>query len=177
MRIFSNYSNLFSYFFGGGYMDTFKGYMQRWGCMLACFVLALLWLVCPAEAEDHKMVRVGWFEDSYNITDASGQRRGYGYEFQQAVASYTGWEYQYVKADWSDLIKMMEHGDIDMMSGISYTEDRSTKMLFSDLPMGGGTVLSLCEFERNRNLSLPAGNAERKTDRHLRRQRSCQQIL
>lgn len=117
-------------------MDTFNGYIQKWCCALACFLLALFWLVCPVEAEEHKMVRVGWFEDSYNITDDSGQRRGYGYEFQQAVASYTGWEYQYVKANWSDLIKMMENGDIDMMSGISYTDDRATKMLFSDLPMG-----------------------------------------
>lgn len=35
-------------------------------------------------------VRAGWYEDSYNITGKNGERNGYGHEYQQAVASYTG---------------------------------------------------------------------------------------
>ena len=35
-------------------------------------------------------VRAGWYEDSYNITGENGERNGYGHEYQQAVASYTG---------------------------------------------------------------------------------------
>ena len=79
---------------------------------------------------------VGWFEDSYNITGANGARSGYGYEYQQSVASYTGWNYDYVNAGWSDLLKMMQNGEIDLMSGVSYTDERAETMLFSELPMG-----------------------------------------
>lgn len=63
------------------------------------------------------------------------QKSGYGYEYQQSVAAYTGWTYDYVNAGWSDLLKMMENRKIDLMSGVSYTEERAEKMLFSELPM------------------------------------------
>ena len=31
---------------------------------------------------------------------------------------------------------MMKNGEIDLMAGVSYTEDRAQDMLFSELPMG-----------------------------------------
>lgn len=52
-------------------------------------------------------VRIGWYEDAYNITDEHGERRGYGYEFQQAVAGYTSWNYDYVRAD-SVFVKILQ---------------------------------------------------------------------
>ena len=102
--------------------------------------LLLVMTVLPssvfASESSQKTVRVGWFEDSYNITGANGARSGYGYEYQQSVASYTGWNYDYVNAGWSDLLKMMQNGEIDLMSGVSYTDERAETMLFSELPMG-----------------------------------------
>ena len=38
--------------------------------------------------------------------------------------------------DWSDCFEKLENGEIDIMGGISYTEDRAEEMLFSDEPMG-----------------------------------------
>ena len=55
-----------------------------------------------------KVVRVGWYEDAYNITGKNGERSGYAYEYEQSVAAYTGWTYEYVKAGWSDLLQMMK---------------------------------------------------------------------
>ena len=92
--------------------------------------------VAAEELRTNTPVRVGWYEDAYNITGAHGERSGYGYEFQQAVAGYTSWTYDYVRAGWSDLLEMMRAGKIDLMSGVSYTEDRTREMLFSELPMG-----------------------------------------
>lgn len=46
--------------------------------------------VTEMEETEHKTVRVGWYEDSYHITDKNGDRSGYGYEFEQAVSAYTG---------------------------------------------------------------------------------------
>ena len=107
-------------------------------CLLLCFFLLFTLLPVSVKAEEtkSKVVRVGWYEDSYNITGKNGERSGYGYEYQQSVASYTGWSYEYVNAGWSELLKMMENGQIDMMSGVSYTEERAESMLFSELPMG-----------------------------------------
>lgn len=87
-------------------------------------------------AENESPVRVGWYEDAYNITGKNGERSGYGYEYQQSVAAYTGWTYEYVKEGWSDLFQMIQDGKIDLMGGVSYTEERAQHMLFSELPMG-----------------------------------------
>ncbi|MBR6918333.1 MAG: transporter substrate-binding domain-containing protein, partial [Clostridia bacterium] len=81
-------------------------------------------------------VRVGWYESPFNSTDKSGRRSGYAYEYQLKIAAYSGWDYTYVNASWSDLMQMLVDGEIDVLSDVSYTEERAEKMLFSELPMG-----------------------------------------
>ena len=112
--------------------------LRRWACLLAALACLLARLPLPAHAAGaaSKVVRVGWYEDAYNITGKNGERSGYAYEYEQSVAAYTGWTYEYVKAGWSDLLQMMKSGEIDLMAGVSYTEDRAQDMLFSELPMG-----------------------------------------
>ena len=119
-------------------MFSFISHLRRMGCTFGC--LLCLFPMSAVLAADQSVtnapVRVGWYEDAYNITGEHGERRGYGYEFQQAVAGYTSWNYDYVRADWSELLEMMCAGKIDLLGAVSYTEDRSRKMLFSELPMG-----------------------------------------
>ena len=112
--------------------------MRRYGSFLLCLILMMSLTPVSAKAaeSEQKVVRVGWYEDAYNITGKNGERSGYGYEYEQSVAAYTGWKYEYVKAGWADLLEMMKNGEIDLMGGISYTEDRAKDMLFSELPMG-----------------------------------------
>ena len=119
-------------------MNRSKKNVQRYGCLLLCIFLlcTLLPVSAAAEEANSESIRVGWYEDSYNITGKNGERSGYGYEYQQSVAAYTGWTYEYVNAGWSELLKMMENGELDLMSGVSYTEERAQSMLFSELPMG-----------------------------------------
>ena len=119
-------------------MNIVKANLHRYeGIILCLFLLFSLFPVSATAKETKtKEVKVGWYEDSYNITGENGERSGYGYEYQQSVAAYTGWKYKYVKAGWSDLLKMMQKGELDLMSGVSYTEERAKTMLFSELPMG-----------------------------------------
>ena len=121
-------------------MNKLKKSFCKSGSFLLCLFLMFTLVSVPTMAKETdaktKTVQAGWFEDSYNITGENGERSGYGYEYQQAVAAYTGWKYDYVKAGWSDLLKLMEKGELDLMSGVSYTEERAKKMLFSELPMG-----------------------------------------
>ena len=64
--------------------------------MLSFAMLALLTLPLTAYAakDRGKVVRVGWYESPFNTTDASGQRDGYAYVYQQKIAAYTGWTYE-----------------------------------------------------------------------------------
>ena len=119
-------------------MHNSKKNRQKCVCLFLCLFLLCTLLPASVFADNgqSESIRTGWYEDSYNITGADGGRSGYGYEYQQSVAAYTGWTYDYVDAGWSDLLKMMENGELDLMSGVSYTEERAEKMLFSELPMG-----------------------------------------
>ena len=89
-----------------------------------------------AETAPVKVVRVGSFEDTFNYVNEKGARKGYGYELLQTLSGYTGWQFEYVTCDWSDCFEKLKNGEIDIMGGISYTEDRTEEMLFSDEPMG-----------------------------------------
>ena len=119
-------------------MKKFNLNVQRYICILLCLILYITVLPFPVSAEEAKTrtVRVGWYEGTYNTTGPDGQRRGYSYEYQQAVAAHTGWKYEYVEGSWAELMSMMKNGQIDLLGGISYAEERSTSMLFSELPMG-----------------------------------------
>ncbi|MCR5088658.1 MAG: EAL domain-containing protein [Oscillospiraceae bacterium] len=103
--------------------------------VLLLFVMLPLFSV-KAAAEEEKVVRVGWYESAFHHTDSFGRRTGYGYEYQQRIATYTGWKYEYVEGSWSDLYEMLTAGEIDLLSDVSYTEERAEKILFSARGMG-----------------------------------------
>ena len=110
---------------------------RQTGCILLCICMLLLMLTVPVSAADpvtgtiemekteSKTVRVGWYEDSYHITDRNGDRSGYGYEYEQAVSAYTGWDYDYVTGNWEELLKKLQDGEIDLMGTLSYTDERA----------------------------------------------------
>ena len=108
-------------------------------CAVLCLLLLLsvaLPVKAAAETAPVKVVRVGSFEDTFNYCNEKGARKGYGYELLETLSGYTGWQFEYVTCDWSDCFEKLENGEIDIMGGISYTEDRAEEMLFSDEPMG-----------------------------------------
>ena len=107
----------------------------RSAILLALCVLLALPLSAFAE-EETKTVRVGWFESTFCYRDQFGRRCGIDYEYQHKISAYTGWTYEYVEDSWSNLLQMLMAGEIDLLSDVSYTEERTAYMLFPDLPMG-----------------------------------------
>ena len=108
-------------------------------CAMLCLLLllpALFPVKAAAETIPAKVVRVGLFGDTFNYVNEKGIRKGYGYELLQTLSGYTGWQFEYVTCDWSNCFEKLKNGEIDIMGGISYTEDRTEEMLFSDEPMG-----------------------------------------
>ncbi|MBR5926128.1 MAG: transporter substrate-binding domain-containing protein, partial [Firmicutes bacterium] len=106
--------------------------------MLLCLLVAAAALMPAASyaLDKEKIVRVGWYDSSYNTMDSYGRRSGYAYEYQLKISAYTGWKYEYVTGSWPDLLQMLINGDIDMMSDVSYTKERSEYMLYPDYAMG-----------------------------------------
>ena len=112
-------------------------WLKRYAALFLCALL-LCALVLPfaAKADDQKVVKVGWYESSFCTTDSSRRKSGYAYEYQLEIAAYSGWSYQYVTGSWTQLMDMLKKGELDLLSDVSYTEERAQKMLFPDLSMG-----------------------------------------
>ena len=117
-------------------MKSMRSNLAKYVCLCLSVLLLLVCLPLQALATESKVVRVGWYDGGYNITGPSGERSGYGYDFQQTVAAYTGWRYEYVNGSSVELLEKLQRGEIDMLNCISYTPERAQHMLFSSVPMG-----------------------------------------
>lgn len=86
-----------------------------------------------------KTVRVGWLVNNEGFQDGTPGERlsGWGYAYLQTLSYYTpGWRYEYVSGTFTELMDMLEAGEIDLMPNISYSEERAQKLLFSSNPEG-----------------------------------------
>ena len=100
------------------------------------FVINLIPFDTIAQEAEHKVVRVGWYDSSFCYYDEFGRRCGIDYEYQQKISAYTGWTYEYVEDSWPNLLQMLQDGEIDLLSDVSYKPEREGKILYPDLPMG-----------------------------------------
>lgn len=104
--------------------------------LAVCLALAVGAPGLFAARAEKRVVRVGWHDAPFYITDQYGRRSGYAYEYQRKIAAYTGWTYEYVEGSWLELMQMLKDGEIDLLSDVSYVKDRTEHMLYASLPMG-----------------------------------------
>ena len=107
-------------------------------CMILFMLLFSIMPLCAKAAPDVScVVRVGWYNaDHFQEGGGTAQKSGYSYEYLQSISNYTGWEYEYVSGGWSELYDAFLKGDIDLLAGVSYTEERSTLMNYPGHEMG-----------------------------------------
>lgn len=107
--------------------------------MIVCAALLLSFFTTVNAAEKEapeKIIRVGALGDTFNYVTEKGMRKGYSYELLETLAGYTGWKFEYVACNWTDSFEKLQNGEIDILGDIAYTEERTDRMLFSDVPMG-----------------------------------------
>ena len=109
------------------------------------YVVLLLTVICvltmcpqtvyaAEDSSQHETVKVGFFAmDGYHMMDKDGNRSGYGYDFLRLMARYLDVNYKYVGYDksWEDMQKMLENGEIDLVTSARKTPEREKKFDFS----------------------------------------------
>lgn len=100
--------------------------------------------VLPASAEqaqaEQQKVRVGFHTNAdFFWGTPEGQKGGYAYDYLQNIASYTGWDYEYIEGEWPVLLEKLENGEIDLLCDVSYTDARAKNILYSKEIMGTET--------------------------------------
>ena len=125
---------------------------------VALAVLAVLSTIMPAPAyaantdQQVKTVRVGWLVSNEGFQNGTPGERlsGWSYEYLQTLSYYTpGWQYEYVSGTFTELMDMLEAGEIDLMPNISYSEERAQKLLFSSNPEGTERYLIYAKPDRD----------------------------
>jgi diguanylate cyclase (GGDEF)-like protein len=121
-----------------------------------CFmpIVSLAGEQADGEQTEGETVRVGWFDSTYCYKDQFGRRLGMSYEYQQKLVAYTGWNYEYVDGTFPELLQMLIDGEIDLLSDVSYTEERAENILYSGIPMGSETYF----------IFIKAGNTDMSLD-------------
>ena len=88
--------------------------------------------------EGKRVVTVAYYESPSFEEGMSDDavKSGYAYEYLQKLSDYTGWEYEYVYGDWTDLYEMLVEGEVDLMAGLAYMEAREAVFSYPDYEMG-----------------------------------------
>ena len=105
---------------------------------LSVFLFAVFKFNVSAEEIDEKIVKVGYYENE-NFQEGASEgavKSGYSYEYLQKIATYNGWRYEYVYGSWTEIYDAFIKGDIDLLAGLGYAEERLEIMNYPNYPMG-----------------------------------------
>lgn len=85
-----------------------------------------------------KIVKVGYYENEnfQEGASAGAVKSGYAYEYLQKIATYNGWRYEYIYGSWSDMYAAFINGEVDLLAGLGYSEERLDIMNYPNYPMG-----------------------------------------
>lgn len=91
-----------------------------------------------ASEEESKTVKVGYYQNEVFEDGASEDsvKTGYAYEYYRKISEYTGWNYEYIYGDFVTIYQMLLDGQVDVVAGLAYTEDRRQLIYYPDKPMG-----------------------------------------
>ena len=112
--------------------------------LLALLILCIL-IILPVEnglAKEELVIKIGYDANSHFIQEKDGEFYGYGVEYLNKIAEYTGWEYEYVKVEnWEESFNKLRKGEIHLICTVHYTEERAEEFVYSDIPFGYESTL------------------------------------
>ncbi|MCR4956602.1 MAG: transporter substrate-binding domain-containing protein [Lachnospiraceae bacterium] len=106
-------------------------------------------------------VSVGIYLGSAMYQGQENHLSGYGYEYMQMLASYSGLEYDYVYGSYTDLVKKLRNGQIDVLCGVAPDEEMKKEILVSDKKVATETYCLLAKSD-NEDINLERSSYEGK---------------
>ncbi len=129
--------------------------MKRAGKLLsfiACLVGIIFFIgYSDGVFAEERTIRIGYIDyEGFIEKNISGGYEGYGVEYLEEIAKYTGWNYEYVFDSWENHEKNLSDGSIDFFLHAQKTEERQEKWLFSENVFGLETSVLYVRKEENR---------------------------
>ena len=104
--------------------------------LLLFFILGCSKIYASAENTGGKIIRIPCGINHLLYYDSEGNVTGYCKSYLDGLAKINNWQYEYVKADWDEAVKMLEDGRIDILFPSTYLPKRRQIMDFSSI-IGG----------------------------------------
>ncbi len=105
---------------------------------------------CLAVATSPK-IKVAMLEyPNYIDWDENGDPWGFACDYLNKISSYTGWEYEYIPLSFTEAETALEKGEIDLLPGSQYTEERNERYDYGQYSMTSNANVLCVELEDNR---------------------------
>ncbi len=107
-----------------------------------CIVLFLLCfskiqVLGKEEVKEKEVIRIGYVGyEGFLTQDIDGNYVGYGIEFLEEIATYTGWEYEFVYGTIEGHMNNLRTGEVDFLMQIQKTPEREVDFVFSEYIVG-----------------------------------------
>lgn len=116
------------------------GKKLKYGIAILLVFFMLFMLSTPAladAAETSETIRVGYM-DYHGFIDKKkdGSYTGYAVDYLNKISEYTGYKYEYVFGEWSELLQKLENKQIDLICSAQYTAQRAERFELSSYPIG-----------------------------------------
>lgn len=122
-----------------------KKIIRQFNKLTAIFLILIVFAgIMPLSASARNnvpTVKIGYYENEV-FQEGAGEglvKSGYAYEYYIKLSEYTGWKYEYVYGSYSDLYKKLIDGEIDMLAGLAWKEDREKIIGYPEAAMGSET--------------------------------------
>ena len=133
---------------------------------LILFALFTSGMSFAVKAQDNsaEIVRVGYYENEVFQEGASegAVKNGYAYEYYRKLSEYTGWKYEYIYGSYAELYQMLLDGEIDLLAGLAYKEERAGLLSYPVLPMGNESY-NLIKHDLDTDISADPATVNGKT--------------
>ncbi|MBV1790805.1 transporter substrate-binding domain-containing protein [Marinobacterium sp. D7] len=107
---------------------------------LLCLGLLLMQLSLPVfaargdtagAARQYIVVGGDHYHPPYEFLDDNGEPAGYNVELTRAIAEVMGVDVRFVFGEWAEMRRKLESGEIDILQGMSYSEERAKEFDFA----------------------------------------------
>ena len=103
--------------------------------LLTLILMAASSIVSADQATPPK-IRIAAFNFYPTLFQAQdGTVKGFYVDFLNEIAAREGWEIEYVYGNWADGLARIENGEVDVLTNVAYTAERSAFMDYGKIPL------------------------------------------
>ncbi len=115
---------------------------KKWKiCVSVLFLLGMVFTLGTARrvfaAEEGKTIRIAYFgNDGFIEENEDGSFSGYGVDYLNEIAKYTGWNYEFVHGTLESHMENLRNGTVDFILQMQKTPEKQEEFLFSEYLLG-----------------------------------------